>query len=66
MQDDARSKFTHGIPPRKKDNINRMIIKRNRRVSITYRKVKPAKVHQINPAGKVAMILRETYNLNPL
>jgi alkylated DNA repair dioxygenase AlkB len=66
MQDDARSKFTHGIPPRKKDNINGIIIKRDRRVSITYRKVKPAKVHQINPTGKVAMILREKFNLNPL
>ena len=63
MQDEARSKFTHGIPPRKKDKINGAIIKRDRRVSITYRKVKHSKVHQINPFGKVATILREKYNL---
>jgi len=56
MQDDARKIWTHEIPPRKKDNVNGTITHRARRVSITYRKVKPSKVHQINPWGKVAAI----------
>lgn len=64
MQDDARKKWTHGIPPRKKDNINGMISNRERRVSITYRKVKLSKVNKINPNGKVASILNDQFKLN--
>ena len=63
MQDEARNKWTHGIPPRKKDKINGTISIRDRRVSITYRKVKPLKVHMINPDGKVARILLDKFNL---
>lgn len=63
MQDEARNKWTHGIPPRKKDNINGTISIRDRRVSITYRKVKRLKVHMINPDGKVARILLDKFNL---
>ena len=63
MQDEARNKWTHGIPPRKKDNINGTISIRDRRVAITYRKVKPLKVHMINPDGKVARILLDKFNL---
>ncbi|WP_344850839.1 alpha-ketoglutarate-dependent dioxygenase AlkB [Pedobacter jeongneungensis] len=63
MQDDARKKWTHGIPPRKKDNINGILVKRERRVSVTYRKVKPSKVHRMNPRGKVAEILKEKFSL---
>lgn len=61
MQDDARKKWNHSIPPRKKDLINGTIRHRARRISITYRKVKPSKVHQINPQGRVANILREQF-----
>ncbi len=64
MQDDARKKWKHGIPPRKKDNIDGTVQHRERRVSITYRKVKPGKVHPINPEGKVAKLLRENFNIN--
>lgn len=62
MQDDARNKWNHGIPPRKKDNINGNLYHRERRVSITYRKVKPAKVKPLNPEGKVAVMLREHFS----
>jgi alkylated DNA repair dioxygenase AlkB len=64
MQDDARKKWNHGIPPRKKDIINGSVQHRERRVSITYRKVKPAKVHPINVDGKVAKILKEVFSIN--
>ena len=63
MQDDARKKWSHGIPPRKKDNINGDIKHRERRVSITYRKVKQTHVHPINKEGKVAQILKQTFGL---
>ena len=63
MQDDARKKWKHAIPPRKKDNIAGQLKHRERRVSITYRKVKPSKVHPINPEGKVAQMLQEKFNL---
>ena len=43
MQDDARKKWKHGIPPRKKDKIDGLVHHRERRVSITYRKVKQGK-----------------------
>ena len=63
MQDDARKKWNHAIPPRKKD-INDGIVKhRERRISITYRKVKKNRVHAINPAGKVAKMLQEDFNI---
>ena len=58
MQDDARNKWSHGIPSRKKDTINGNVYPRERRVSITYRKVKQAKVKPIDPDGKVAMLLQ--------
>lgn len=64
MQDDARKKWSHGIPPRKKDSINGNVYHRERRISITYRKVKPSKVQQINPEGKVASMLREKFQIN--
>jgi alkylated DNA repair dioxygenase AlkB len=64
MQDDARKKWKHAIPPRKKDNINGTLQHRERRVSITYRKVKQAKVHPINPEGKVAKLLQENFNID--
>ncbi|WP_293789054.1 alpha-ketoglutarate-dependent dioxygenase AlkB [uncultured Pedobacter sp.] len=63
MQDDARKKWHHGIPPRKKDLINGAILHRGRRVSITYRKVKPSKVQEINPQGRVADLLREQFKV---
>lgn len=63
MQDDARKKWNHGIPPRKKDNINGVLQHRERRVSITYRKVKSAKVQPINPEGKVAQMLKEKFGI---
>ena len=63
MQDDARKKWNHGIPPRKKDMINGSFQHRERRVSITYRKVKPSKVHPINADGKVATMLREVFSI---
>ena len=65
MQDEARYKWKHAIPPRKKDNIDGNLQHRERRVSITYRKVKPNKVKQINPDGKVAGMLRELFHINP-
>lgn len=65
MQDDARKKWKHSIPPRKKDNIDGNVKHRERRVSITYRKVKPKKVHPINPEGKVAQLLQEKFHISP-
>ena len=59
MQDDARKKWSHAIPPRKKDMIDGNIVHRDRRVSITYRKVKPSKVQPLDPNGKVAQMLAE-------
>ncbi|WP_443947034.1 alpha-ketoglutarate-dependent dioxygenase AlkB [Pedobacter sp. AW1-32] len=64
MQDDARKKWDHGIAPRKKDNINGNIQHRERRVSITYRKVKHSKVFQMNSNGRVASILKEKFHLD--
>ncbi|MEJ7558088.1 MAG: alpha-ketoglutarate-dependent dioxygenase AlkB [Pedobacter sp.] len=61
MQDDARRKWSHGIPPRKKDSINGIVQHRERRVSITYRKVKPSKVQPLDPNGKVAKMLKEVF-----
>jgi alkylated DNA repair dioxygenase AlkB len=63
MQDDARKKWKHGIPPRKKDVVDGQVQHRERRVSITYRKVKPKRVKPINPEGKVAKLLQETFNI---
>ncbi len=65
MQDDARKKWKHGIPPRKKDKVDGELHHRDRRVSITYRKVKPKKVHPINPEGRVAKLLEEKFNVGP-
>lgn len=63
MQDDARSKWLHSIPPRKKDKVDGTIKIRDRRISITYRKVKIDKVKPINPFGKVASMLKNYGNL---
>lgn len=63
MQDDSRKKWSHGIPPRKKDKLNGEFQHRQRRVSITYRKVKPSRVKPINQEGKVAEILKEKFNI---
>lgn len=65
MQDDARKKWSHGIPQRKKDNVDGNIQHRARRVSITYRKVKPEKVHPMNPDGKVAKMLLDKFDIAP-
>lgn len=65
MQDDARKKWKHGIPPRKKDVVQGHVQHRERRVSITYRKVKPNRVKPINPEGKVAKLLKEKFNIVP-
>lgn len=64
MQDEARYKWKHAIPPRKKDNIDGNLQHRDRRVSITYRKVIAKKVKPINPDGKVAEMLRKQFNIN--
>lgn len=63
MQDDARYKWNHAIPPRKKDIIAGNKQHRERRLSITYRKVMPKKVKPINPEGKVAGMLREHFKI---
>lgn len=65
MQDEARKKWKHAIPPRKKDKVDGNIQHRERRVSITYRKVKPGKVKPINPEGKVSILLQEIFNIGP-
>ncbi|PMD90497.1 alpha-ketoglutarate-dependent dioxygenase AlkB [Siphonobacter sp. BAB-5405] len=61
MQDEARLKWKHAIPPRKKDVVDGQIQHRERRVSITYRKVKPQKVKPMDPEGKVAQLLKEQF-----
>ncbi len=63
MQDEVRKKWKHGIPPRKKDNINGNLQHRERRVSITYRKVKPTQVKPINTEGKVARMLNDSFGI---
>ena len=63
MQDDARKKWKHGIPPRKKDVVDGHVQHRERRVSITYRKVKPKMVKPINPEGKIAQMLQGKFNI---
>ncbi|OLY93193.1 alkylated DNA repair protein alkB family protein 8 [Cnuella takakiae] len=64
MQDDARYKWNHSIPSRKKDTIEGKVQHREVRWSITYRKVIPGKVKAINPDGKVAQMLRELFPAN--
>jgi alkylated DNA repair protein alkB family protein 8 len=64
MQDDARYKWHHSIPPRKKDVVDGAVKHRERRLSITYRKVIMKKVVPINPEGKVAKMLQEHFNSN--
>ncbi|HZF65302.1 MAG TPA: alpha-ketoglutarate-dependent dioxygenase AlkB [Chitinophagaceae bacterium] len=63
MQDDARYKWNHSIPSRKKDTVDGNVKHRNRRLSITYRKVIMKKVKPINPDGKVAKMLQEHFNI---
>ncbi len=63
MQDDARKKWNHSIPPRKKDVINGETTMRGRRISVTYRKVKQSRVKAINPEGKVAEMLQDYFNI---
>jgi alkylated DNA repair protein alkB family protein 8 len=62
MQDEVRYKWKHAIPPRKKDIINGTVQHRERRWSITYRKVKPNRVKPLNPEGKVAEMLKSYYS----
>ena len=64
MQDDARKKWKHAIPPRKKDIVDGAIQHRERRVSITYRKVKPKQVRAIDPNGKVSGMLEKLFDIN--
>jgi hypothetical protein len=64
MQDEVRYKWKHAIPLRKKDIIDGNVQRRERRWSITYRKVKMNKVRPINPNGKVAGMLRGIYHVN--
>jgi alkylated DNA repair protein alkB family protein 8 len=64
MQDDARYKWNHSIPPRKKDVVDGTVKHRERRLSITYRKVIVTKVKPINPDGKVAKMLQEQFKIN--
>lgn len=64
MQDEARYKWNHSIPPRKKDVVDGKVKHRERRLSITYRKVITKKVKPINPDGKVAKMLQEQFNIN--
>ena len=65
MQDDARYKWNHSIPSRKKDVVEGVVKHRERRLSITYRKVIMKQVKHINPNGKVAQMLQEQFNINP-
>jgi alkylated DNA repair dioxygenase AlkB len=39
MEKDSRYNWYHGIPARKSDKFNNTVLKRNRRVSITFRKI---------------------------
>ena len=64
MQDEVRYKWKHAIPPRKKDIIDGNIQHRERRWSITYRKVKTNKVKPINPIGRVAEMLKVIFDGN--
>lgn len=48
----------------KKKIINGNLQHRDRRLPITYRKVRPEKVKTLNPNGKVAEMLRELLNIN--
>ena len=64
MQDEVRYKWKHAIPPRKKDIIDGNIQHRERRWSITYRKVKINKVKPINPIGRVAEMLKVFFDGN--
>lgn len=64
MQDDARYKWNHSIPSRKKDVIDGTVKHRERRLSITYRKVIMKKVVPINPEGKVAKVLQDQFNIH--
>ncbi len=64
MLDEVRHKWKHAIPPRKKDIIGGNVQHRERRWSITYRKVKGNKVKPLNPEGKVAGMLRDIYDID--
>jgi alkylated DNA repair dioxygenase AlkB len=66
MQDDARYRWNHSIPPRKKDIVNGELLHRQRRLSITYRKVIQKKVNHISPDGRVAKMLQEQFGINVL
>jgi hypothetical protein len=66
MQDEVRYKWKHAIPPRKKDIIDGNVKHRERRWSITYRKVNINKVKPINPIGKVAEMLKVILDANKI
>ncbi len=61
MQDEARYKWNHAIPSRKKDIVEGHVKHRERRLLITYRKVIMKKVKPLNPDGKVAKMLQEHF-----
>jgi alkylated DNA repair dioxygenase AlkB len=64
MQDDARYKWNHSIPPRKKDIVDGVPLLRQRRLSITYRKVVQKKVRPITSEGRVAKMLEEQFGID--
>lgn len=64
MQDDARYKWNHAIVPRKKDVVDGILLLRQRRLSITYRKVIQKKVNPLDSGGRVAKILEEQFGIN--
>jgi alkylated DNA repair dioxygenase AlkB len=64
MQDEARYKWNHSMPSRKKDIVDGAVKHRERRLSITYRKVIMKKVKPINPDGKVASMLQAHFNIH--
>lgn len=64
MQDDARYKWNHAVPSRKKDVVDGNVKHRERRLSITYRTVIPKKVKPINPDGRVAKMLQEHFHIS--
>ena len=51
--------------PKKKDNVNGMMKHQDCRVSITYRKVKPKLVHELDPSGKVTHMLQDLFYISP-
>ena len=40
LQGEARYKWTHAVPARKSDRVGEQVLKRSRRLSVTFRKVR--------------------------